>query len=78
MQELKEDDFDRCLEFCELMMEKDAEPDFVYNNIVYNNMFFQTKQRFNLTVMSIDIIVGFDQIQILIGHWNFILNTNRK
>ena len=66
MQELKEDDFDRCLEFCELMMEKDAEPDFVYNNIVYNNMFFQTKQRFNLTVMS--IIVDFSRIQILIGH----------
>ena len=50
LQELNEDDFDRCLEFCELMMEKiDAEPDFVCNIV-----FFQTKQRFNLTVMSID------------------------
>ena len=32
MQELNEDDFDRRLEFCELMMKKiDAESDFVYN-----------------------------------------------
>jgi len=42
LQELNEDDFDRCLEFCELMMEKiDAEPDFVYNIVFSDEAMFQ-------------------------------------
>jgi len=36
VQELNEDDFNRRLKFCELMMEKiDAEPDFVYNIVFF-------------------------------------------
>lgn len=37
VQELSEDDFDRRLEFCEIMMERiDADPNFVFN-IAYSN-----------------------------------------
>lgn len=48
VQELNEDDFDRRLQFCELMMERiDAEPEFLYNIVFSDEATFQIDGNIN-------------------------------
>jgi len=79
--ELNENDFDRRVEFCEIMMTRiDTDPDFLFKIIFSKEMTFQldnTLNRVHTTLLYLTI-VDIDLIQILTGCEKIIPNMRRS